>query len=105
MEEVINAGYALANGDDPDPPSAALLTAFLSDDANAPWNAVREEFADPEFPAIGADFLAETCPADARARIVIFERMYDFADYAVSFLVHRCGPETLVHCSEERCVG
>jgi hypothetical protein len=95
IEELINAGYALANGDEPDPPSAALLTAFPSDDANAPWNAVREAFADPEFPAIGADFLAETCPDDARARIVIFASMYDFDAYAVALLIQRCCPETL----------
>src|SRR3546814_7495542 len=37
IEELINAGYALANGDEPDPTRAALLKAFPSDDANAPW--------------------------------------------------------------------
>src|SRR3546814_12580863 len=74
IEELINAGYALANGDEPDPPSAALLSAFPSDDANAPWNAVREAFAGPEFPAIGADFRSEerrvgdACVSKCRSR-------------------------------------
>lgn len=95
IAELINAGYALANGDEPDPPSAALCAAFPSDDANAPWIAVREAFADPEYPAIGTDFLAETCPADPQARIVYFASMDDFDAYAVALLIQRCCTETL----------
>src|SRR3546814_8121123 len=79
--------------------------------SDLPWNAVREAFADPEFPAIGADFLAETCPDDARARIVIFASMYDFDAYAVELLIQRSCPETLAkgpigfEISDERRVG
>lgn len=95
IEELINAGFALMNDDEADPPSAALLAAFPSDDANTPWSAVREAFADPEFPAIGADFLSETFPADPQARIVYFASMDDFDAYAVALLIQRCCPETL----------
>ena len=95
IEEVANAGYALANDDAPDPPSAALLAAFPPDDANARWSGFREAFNDPEFPTIGADFIAETCPDDPSARIVCFASMDDFDAYAIAVVVQRCCAETL----------
>ncbi|WP_332812674.1 hypothetical protein [Sphingomonas sp.] len=95
IEEVANAGYALANDDAPDPPSAALLAAFPPDDANARWSGFREAFNDPEFPTIGADFIAETCPDDPSARIVCFASMDDFDAAAIAVVIQRCCPETL----------
>jgi hypothetical protein len=95
IEEAANAGYALANDDEPDPPSAALLAAFPPQDVNSPWSGFREAFNDPDFPTIGADFIAERCPDDPLSRIVYFASMDDFNAAAIATVMQRCCAETL----------
>jgi len=87
VEEAANAGYALANDDQPGPPSEALLKAFPPDDENDIWSGFRASFGDPDFPTIGADFIAETCPDDSGTRIVCFASMDDFDPAAIATVI------------------
>lgn len=95
IEEAANAGYALANDDAPESPSAALLAAFPPEDGNDAWSGFRAAFDNPDFPTIGADFLAEHCLDDADARLVCFASMDDFDPAAIATVIQRCWPETL----------
>jgi len=89
------AGHALADGDDPDSPSAALLAAFPTDDESDPWSGFCKAFADPDFPSVGADFAFEVCADDLMARIACFSSMVDFAPYGIALLIQRCCAGTL----------
>ena len=95
IEEAANAGCVLANGDEPEPPSAVLLAAFPPGDGEDGWSGFRDAFVDPDFPVVGADFIAETCPDDPSARIVCFASMTDFDPENVAMLIQRCCPDTL----------
>lgn len=95
IEEAANAGYALTNGDQPEPPSAALLAAFPPDDRADAWSGFRHAFVDPDFPVIGADFVGQPYPDDPHARIVCFASLADFDPENVAMLIQRCCVETL----------
>lgn len=95
IEEAANAGYALVNGDEPDPPSAALRAAFPPAREDDLWSGFREAFDDPDFPLIGADFVGQPCPDDPVARVACFASMDGFDPSGIAVVIQRCCPETL----------
>ena len=95
MAEAVSAGHDLDAEIDPDPPSMDLRAVFPPIDPADLWSGFREAFADPDFPTIGADFMADTDPEDAALRIICFASMADFDPGNIAMLIRRCCAETL----------
>ncbi|HMO74389.1 MAG TPA: hypothetical protein PKD99_01835 [Sphingopyxis sp.] len=95
IEEAVNASRDLCAGVDPDPPSAAILSAFPPTDSADPWSGFRAAFGDYDHPHVGGDFAAVDDPDDAEACLVTFASMDDFEPDALAMLIQRCCPATL----------
>lgn len=95
LSEAIQGLSDISSGAQPEPPSAAILTAFPPILADEPWSGLLELMPDPEFPALNTDFSRDIAPDDPKIAVVCFYSMSDFEPLTIAELIRGCCQQTL----------